>query len=610
MSSPPPTTPEPTPPAPPAVLGPVVPIAPPAPLETAPSAILTQVPMLTRAVGVAGLFLTVLGVVVVVTTRAIGTPRIVPESWGFIFAGFGLVLLLYHAVTDTEQEIRRMYGLLAAVLLVLALASGLLPGPFDGTGGKKETGYYLLPWGIVFGLLALLFALPFVRNETDEGLRDFALYALLGVGALLCVGSVLAGISDPDFLAGSGVLLALLGLAFVCGYLGQVDTSEGLGYLVAFAVGALGALVAFYAFARTVFPTVLFEGSKALRDDHQALDRWKIAGRALVVLVFLGVAALGVRGKYPAWLRAVLVAFGLGAAGVFVAGSIGTQINTPPRAFLVPGGLILGVLGLIFLGVGLGVCSDNQLVTLTRRELSAYFFSPIGYMVLGGMALCQGFGYAMFWDYLMSLATGLRPQALPEPIVREYLFDLIPILCVILPIPALTMRLLAEEKERGSLEVLLTAPVNEWPVVLSKFLATWIFFLICWLPAGLFMIGVRAEGGEFDYRPLLSFYASLAACSAAFVACGVFFSALTRNQLVAAVLTFLTMLFFVVCAYSRGMTILGPTLQAFMAKLSFMTMWRESLRGQLPVRDVLVWASAAVFGLFLSVKVLEARKWN
>src|SRR5204863_4423649 len=126
-----------------------------------------------------------------------------------------------HAATDPEQEIRRMYGLLAALLLVLGLISGVLPGPFDGTGGAKQTGYYLLPWGIGAGLLALLFALPFVRHETDEFLRNVALYAMLAVGGLLSVGAVLAGVADRDFLVGSGVVLALLGLAFLCGYLGR-----------------------------------------------------------------------------------------------------------------------------------------------------------------------------------------------------------------------------------------------------------------------------------------------------------------------------------------------------------------------------------------------------
>ncbi len=605
MSSIPPATTEPTSPAsaPASVLGPV------APVETAPSVIVAEGPTLARIIGFIGLFCAVLGLVVIVTTRAVG-PRWVPEGLGYLSGGLGLALMLYHAITDGEQEVRRLYGIMAVVLLLVALAFGVLPGPFD-TASTRETGYYLMPWGLAAGLLSLLFAVPFIRHETDEFYRNIALWGMLFVGGALSVGIVAAGIlGKTEFLAGPGIALALLGLGFICAYLGQVDTSDGIGYAIGFALGCVGAAVLFYAFARTVFPTVLYEGSTALRKTNQALDYWKTVGRALVVLAALGVAALGALGKFPLWLRAVLAGVGLVVAGVFIAGSFGSQISTAPRPFLVPGGLILGFLGLLYLAVGLGICSDSQFVTLTRRELSSYFFSPIGYLVLGGMVACQWFGYWQFYELLSDV--GRRQQPLPEPIVRYYLFDLIPILCVVLPVPALTMRLLSEEKRTGSLEVLLTSPVNEWPIVLSKFLATWVFFMICWLPAGLFLIGVRMEAGvPFDYRPLLSFYAALAACSAALITCGLFFSALTSNQIISFVLTLVVMILLIVCYFVKNqMTGIGPTVQTFLTRLSFIDLWRESLRGQLPIRDVLVWASAAVFGLFLSVKVLEARKWN
>ena len=71
--------------------------------------------------------------------------------------------------------------------------------------------------------------------------------------------------------------------------------------------------------------------------------------------------------------------------------------------------------------------------------------------------------------------------------------DFLPVIAILLQVPALTMRLVAEEKRTGSMEVLLTAPVNEWPVILSKFLATWLFFLLTWIPAGLFLIALRTR---------------------------------------------------------------------------------------------------------------------
>src|SRR3954447_7362783 len=118
-----------------------------------------------------------------------------------------------------------------------------------------------------------------------------------------------------------------------------------------------------------------------------------------------------------------------------------------------------------------------------------------------------------------------RMQPLFEPIVAQYVFELIPVIVQIFVVPAITMRLLAEEQRTGTLEVLLTAPVNESTVVLSKFLAAWFFYLLLWLPWWLYLIALRYFGGEeFDYRPILSFTVALVATGANFMAMGLFFS--------------------------------------------------------------------------------------
>jgi len=605
MSTTTPETSQPDPKAAPMLLG--VPIG--SPVETAPSAVLVEGPTFARAVGFLGLFLLTLGGVVIISTRALG-PRWVPEGWGFLFGSFGLALMLYWASSDNDQEIRRAFGGFAAFWLLFAVVAAFVPGPFNVV--EKTAGFYLLPWGIGAAIISLLFLVPFCRHETDELYRNAAVSTLLGAGGLLCVASVAAGVFRPDFLAGPGLTLALLGLAFLCAYLGQVDTSDGIGYTVAFALGAFGAVVVAYAVGRAAFPTLLYEGPSTLRNPNGSLDVWKTGFRLLGGLVFVVPAILALVSRSPMWLKAATGVVGLAGAGVVVTSLFTNPVLTSPKPFLVPNGLIFIAIGLLYMAVSLGVCSDNQFVTLTRRELSAYFFSPIGYLVLGGMAFVQWNQYRLFLSTLAE--AGQQSQAVPEPIVRMMFLDFLPVIALLLQVPALTMRLLAEERRTGSLEVLLTAPVNEWPVVLSKFLATWVFFMLTWLPAGLYLVALRMETGvPFDYRPLLSYYLCVAAQGLAFIGMGLFFSTITKDQIVAAVLAFVGMLiFFLFYLMRRDQLALGlpPVVQTAIGRLSFIHMWVESLSGRLPLRDTLLFASIGAFWVFLSVKVLEARKWT
>jgi hypothetical protein len=586
------------------------------PPELAPSATVAEGPAFARMIGFFGLFLLVVGLVAVVTNRVL-TPRWISTTFGYFLCATGLVLMLYHAVRDREKEVRRMYGAVAALAILLGLAAALIPGPVFGkeavAAAEQKTqavGHNLLPWGVGGGLLGLLFLIPFTRHEDDPVYRRIAVLTLLGMGAALSVGSVIAGMARPDFLAGPGLALALLGLGYLCAYLGQVDTSEGTGYLVAFGLGAFGAAVVVYAVARCAVPTMLYEGPAALRQVDNSVDKWKVAARLIVGLGFAAAAGYGVMAKnVPLWLRSTLVALGVAGIGVLVYSSTTRAPINSPMPFLIPGGVLLAAIGLVYLALSLGACSDNAFITLTRREMSAYFISPIGYLVLGGMVLAEWLGY---WFFVGGLESASRRGGMPEPIVQFYLLALIPVIAQTFLVPALTMGLLAEEKRTGSLEVLLTAPVTEAAVVLSKFVATLVFYMITWVPAALLLIPLRMElGVDFDYKPLLSFYLALAACGAAFIGMGMFFSALTRNQIVAAVLTFVGMLMFLVFYFVKERTTgFGQLPQLVMTKMSYVDLWMESLSGQLPIRDVLLWVSLAVFWLFLALKVLEVRKWS
>jgi ABC-type transport system involved in multi-copper enzyme maturation permease subunit len=286
-----------------------------------------------------------------------------------------------------------------------------------------------------------------------------------------------------------------------------------------------------------------------------------------------------------------------------------------PGSYLVPWGLVFMGLGLLYVLTSLFLWSDNRTIIMTRRELSAFFFSPIAYLVLLGLTTVAWFLFNTF----VSRVSDPRLGVTMEPIVQYYIIDWWPIICVIFVVPVLTMRLMSEEWRSGTLEVTLTAPVDESSVVLSKFFAGLIMFLLLWVPWGLFLVALRIMGGqEFDYRPLLSFFIALTCTGAGFIAMGLFFSSLTRNQIVSAVLTFAAMIFLFFLFFIKR-RIEGDLRQGqqgenvwytVLSHISYVDLWIDAIRGFLIPRHLLFHLSAAVLWLYLTIKVLEARKWT
>jgi ABC-type transport system involved in multi-copper enzyme maturation permease subunit len=263
-------------------------------------------------------------------------------------------------------------------------------------------------------------------------------------------------------------------------------------------------------------------------------------------------------------------------------------------------------LGLLYLCISVAILSDRPVVVLMRRELSAFFFSPLIYLVLLAMAVIAWFFYRGFLGLLVQVPW-------PEPIIARYFLDWGPIFIVTFVVPVLTMKLLSEEKRTGSLEVLLTAPVNETSVVVGKFLAALLLFIIMWTPWLFFLVALRIGGGiPFDYRPLFSFFIVLALTGAGFISMGLFFSSLTKNQVASAVLTFAGMiLYFGIFLVQQNMQRegAGSGWLKVVEHINYVGLWFRSIDGILVPKFLLFHASMTVFWLFLTVKVLEARRW-
>src|SRR5262249_28932920 len=229
--------------------------------------------------------------------------------------------------------------------------------------------------------------------------------------------------------------------------------------------------------------------------------------------------------------------------------------------------------------------SESKFVVLLRRELAAYFYSPIAYVVVLGMAIVAWYHYLNFLDMILVYSAPARPLSadedrLLEPIVWQYVRGILTYIALSLLVPVVTMRLLSEERRTGTLEVLFTAPVKEVTVVLAKFFATFIMFLIAWVPWFLFLVSLRVEGGRpFDFRPLLSFFLALGVTGASFVSMGLFFSSLTRNQIAAAVLTFVGIMVMTVIAFFKQAADPNTTLNTVLSYVSYIDLWSWSLKG-------------------------------
>lgn len=232
---------------------------------------------------------------------------------------------------------------------------------------------------------------------------------------------------------------------------------------------------------------------------------------------------------------------------------------------------------------------------ITQRELSAYFYSPIAYAVLAIYVLTLG---------VLFMLTTFQPGA--ESSLRS-LVQVMPLVLGIF-LPVLTMRLLAEEFRSGTIETLMTAPVDETEVVLGKFLGALLFYLVM-LAVMLVFAFIVAAYGRMDFGLLLATYIGLILLGSLYLSVGVFFSACTSNQIIAAVCTIVPLMVFTFLADYAAVRVEG-WLKLLLHHLSIQEHFMDFTRGLVDLNDVLFFVTTTVLFLFLSVKVLESRRWR
>ena len=236
------------------------------------------------------------------------------------------------------------------------------------------------------------------------------------------------------------------------------------------------------------------------------------------------------------------------------------------------------------------------IVTVARRELATQFFSPIAYGVITLYLLVSG---VLFW------MVNFQPGA--EASVRG-VFGPWMLLLLMFVLSMLTMRVLSEEFRSGTIETLMTAPVTDAEVIIGKFLAILVFYIVMLATTIVYPILVNAHGG-IDVGLTISMYIGLLLVGALYVSVGVFFSACTQNQVVAGLCSFVVLSIFTFLANAIGRAQEG-SVRVVLQHLSVVDHYEDFLRGLFDTSHLIFFVSVTALFLFFAVKALEFRRWR
>ena len=246
-------------------------------------------------------------------------------------------------------------------------------------------------------------------------------------------------------------------------------------------------------------------------------------------------------------------------------------------------------------------------VTLTRRELAAFFLSFTGYVIISATTFLMGWSFVVV---IHNLGGDASPMPVTELFYRTPFFWLI----VILATPVITMRLFALERFSGTFETLMTTPVGDIQVVLAKFVAALVFYLVMWLPmlGCLYVVQYYArQSAALEPATLAGMFLGIALVGALFLALGSFASAITRSQTVAAMVALMLGFSLFALAFVAGKNPAAASWQAHvLGHFALFDQMHDFARGIVDTRAVVFYVTLTFFFLFLTLRAVESRRWR
>jgi ABC-2 type transport system permease protein len=237
----------------------------------------------------------------------------------------------------------------------------------------------------------------------------------------------------------------------------------------------------------------------------------------------------------------------------------------------------------------------HNIYTLFKRELKGYFNSAIAYICITVFLVTVN--WMFFRVFFFEGQAHLRN-----------FFSLIPWVFLFF-VPAVTMRLWAEEKKSGTFEVLMTLPVKDYEVVLGKYLASYLFLLITLALTGGIPITLAYLGNP-DWGPVIGGYLGLLLMGGVYLAIGIFCSSLTQNQIVAFIVSVACSFILFILGENLVLFAVADFLVPFFQYLGLNRHFASIARGVIDSRDIIYYVSVITFFLYLNIRSLESRKWR
>lgn len=246
-------------------------------------------------------------------------------------------------------------------------------------------------------------------------------------------------------------------------------------------------------------------------------------------------------------------------------------------------------------------------LTLTRRELAAYFVSFTGYVIIAAVTLLIGLGFVVLVN---NLGGNPSPMPVTELFYRTYYFWFI----VLLATPVITMRLFALEKFSGTFETLMTTPVGDLQVVAAKFTAAVMFYAVMWLPMLPCLFLMRHytnQPDSLDAGTVGGMCLGVFLVGCLFLSLGCFASALTRSQMAAAMISFvLGVGLFSLGLLAQAITAVAQWKTQLLSYFGLFDQMNDFARGVVDTRTLVFYLSLTLFFLFLTLRVVESRRWK